>query len=169
MTLTILMALSLSTSILFSLSAHPLTLGLIIMIQTFLMSLMINVYNQSFWYMYILILTLIGGLLILFLYVISIASNNQFQFNKNYIIIIMLPIILILIIIWDPMILSKSMNINIHHEQNLLLMNPLNLNFKLFNFPSNMISIMLMTYLFMMLIIVMKITNPFLGPVRKLF
>lgn len=38
---------------------------------------------------------------------------------------------------------------------------------KLYNFPNNYINLILITYLFLLIVIVVKITNFFIGPIRN--
>jgi NADH-ubiquinone oxidoreductase chain 6 len=72
-------------------------------------------------------------------------------------------------IIVDPIFL-KSLIINneitsILASHSFIQENALNLN-KLYNFPTNIITIIIMNYLFLTLIAVVKITNVFYGPLR---
>lgn len=57
---------------------------------------------------------------------------------------------------------------NINNIKNLLIENSLILN-KLYSFPINLITILLIIYLFLTLIAVVKITNIFEGPLRPNF
>lgn len=73
--------------------------------------------------------------------------------------------------------IDKNLVINylINHEneplpqlENLIIENTLSIN-KLYNFPVNLITIILMIYLFLTLIAVVKITDIFEGPLRPNF
>lgn len=59
---------------------------------------------------------------------------------------------------------NESMN----EIKNLLIENCLTLN-KLYNFPTNILTILLIIYLFLTLVAVVKITNVFEGPLRPNF
>lgn len=50
-------------------------------------------------------------------------------------------------------------------SDNLIKENSINLN-KLYNFPTNLITLLLINYLLLTLIIIVKITNNFIGPLR---
>lgn len=116
-----------------------------------------------------------GGILILFIYITSLASNETFSFNINPKFIIFwytfFFIILISIYFIDFNILSieiKKINddknsfylLSILTEKNKIILN------KLYNFPINIITILLVFYLFLTLITSVKITNIFKGPLR---
>jgi len=150
---------------------HPLAIGIILLIQTFLISIIIGIISKTFWFSYILFLIFLGGILVLFIYVTSLASNEIFSFSlKSYFISIFIIIITLLVsIIVDPIFL-KSLIINneitsILASHSFIQENALNLN-KLYNFPTNIITIIIMNYLFLTLIAVVKITNVFYGPLR---
>ena len=85
-----------------------------------------------------------------------------------YFIIIFLLISLIILITDKILIFNNFINLD---NENLIIIksfmkeNSLVLN-KLYNFPINLITILLMIYLFLTLIAVVKITNVFEGPLR---
>lgn len=115
-----------------------------------------------------------GGILILFIYITSIASNEIFKFSINFKILfitfIFFTFILLFLIAFDFKILffNKILNIdniNLINIKNLFIENNLTLN-KLYNFPINIITILLINYLFLTLIATVKITNIFEGPLR---
>jgi NADH-ubiquinone oxidoreductase chain 6 len=109
--------------------------------------------------------------LVLFIYVTSLASNEIFNFSIK-ILIINLTILLIsslILIITDKTIIinyiiSNEIN-NLIYIKRFLSENTLILN-KLYNFPINLVTILLIIYLFLTLIAVVKITNIFEGPLR---
>nr|YP_009434629.1 NADH dehydrogenase subunit 6 [Dorcadia ioffi]ATF28034.1 NADH dehydrogenase subunit 6 [Dorcadia ioffi] len=159
-------------SLIFSYMNHPLTLGFLLMIQTLWISIIIGIISKTFWFSYILFITFLGGMLILFIYMTSLSSSDTFNFSFKMLLMIMFMMFNI-IILWmmkdwffinyfnnlDTMNNVFSMNLNL---------NTMNLN-KLYNFPNNMMTIMLILYLLITLIIVVKITNMFYGPLRKNF
>lgn len=154
---------------------HPLSIGFLLIVQTLLISLFTGIYSYSFWFSYSLFLIFIGGILILFIYITSLASNETFKFNINKKLIIFwyLLFFLIFLIFYlnDFKFLSieiKKINddknslfiIKIIAEKNIITLN------KIYNFPINMITIILVFYLFLTLITSVKITNIFKGPLR---
>nr|YP_003856692.1 NADH dehydrogenase subunit 6 [Mekongiana xiangchengensis]ADK77633.1 NADH dehydrogenase subunit 6 [Mekongiana xiangchengensis] len=150
---------------------HPMSMLLIIIIQTILISIMIGNLMESFWMSYILLLTFLGGMMVLFIYITSIASNEMFNLNSNNITInIMMTLILFIIVIAMEYFLLNdifknsettfiSLNIDMK-EMSYSLM-------KMYNYPSFQITIMMMIYLFLALVVVVKITNINQGPIRK--
>nr|UPX88626.1 NADH dehydrogenase subunit 6 [Ptychoptera scutellaris] len=167
----ILYSLSMIMSVIFMQMKHPLAMGMMLLIQTFLISMTMGIISKTFWFSYILFLIFLGGMLVLFIYVTSLASNEMFSFSfKSYFISIFIIMgTLLFSIMVDPMFL-KSLIMNnemstILTSQSFIQENTLNLN-KLYNFPTNIITIMMMNYLFLTLIAVVKITNVFYGPLR---
>lgn len=107
----------------------------------------------------------------LFIYVTSLASNEIFNFsNKIYLFLISNFFIIITIFLFsDKLIILNNLirqeNENLTFIKSFIIENSLNLN-KLYSFPINLITILLIIYLFFTLIAVVKITNIFEGPLR---
>nr|YP_010950986.1 NADH dehydrogenase subunit 6 [Thienemanniella majuscula]WML69327.1 NADH dehydrogenase subunit 6 [Thienemanniella majuscula] len=167
----ILMTSSFLNSALFVLMKHPLSMGIILLIQTLMICLISSLSAKNFWFSYVLFLIFLGGMLILFIYVISLASNEMFNFSFNLFMkmILMFFFICLVILFLDkfyfqqPLMMMESLkteNLNFLNIENNLLFN------KLYNFPTNMITILLMIYLFLCLIAVCKIINIYEGPLR---
>lgn len=118
-----------------------------------------------------LFLVFLGGILVLFIYVTSLASNEIFSFSIKILIIslTLLLIIFSLSLIIDKTIISSliinSEILQLTKLNNFLNEDTLNLN-KLYNYPTNLITLVLINYLFLTLIAVVKITNIFQGPLR---
>nr|YP_004564190.1 NADH dehydrogenase subunit 6 [Chilo suppressalis]AEF33925.1 NADH dehydrogenase subunit 6 [Chilo suppressalis] len=155
---------------------HPLSMGLMILMQTLLMCLMSGMIIKTYWFSYILFLTFLGGLLVLFIYISSIASNEMF---KLLIKIKLLTFFLLLImIIFNIMLLNNNLtwmnlsdnNLEMKNFFNMFLFfnneNKINLS-KLYNNQTFLMMMMMMIYLFITLIAVVKITNIFYGPLRS--
>nr|AMN09039.1 NADH dehydrogenase subunit 6 [Pedicia sp. ZK-2016] len=162
---------SLAMSLMFMQMKHPLAMGIILLIQTFLICLMTGSFAKTFWFSYVLFLVFLGGMLVLFIYVTSLASNEMFMFSMKLFMTMMTIIIMMWIIIMmmdSSIITSMMMNNEMMSNMNMELYiteNSINLN-KLYNFPTNMITLLLINYLFLTLIIIVKITNNFQGPLR---
>lgn len=92
------------------------------------------------------------------------------SFSIKLIIKILLVILTITILFaTDKFFLEKINNLDMKSYDNLNLLineNFLNLS-KLYEFPTNIITIILVLYLLLTLIVVVKITNSFLGPLRQ--
>nr|ANJ70373.1 NADH dehydrogenase subunit 6 [Contacyphon variabilis] len=164
---------SMTLSLIFMFLNHPISLGIVLLMQTILISLMSSFYTYSFWLSYILFLVMIGGVLILFTYITSIASNETFMFsNKLLIMIIMMFLVSIILSMIDKTFMFQLFKNNdmlpTNNIINFIKDNDLILN-KIYNKPSNLISLILINYLFLTLIIVVKITNINYGPLRQKF
>nr|YP_009236433.1 NADH dehydrogenase subunit 6 [Lucilia coeruleiviridis]AMH85562.1 NADH dehydrogenase subunit 6 [Lucilia coeruleiviridis] len=152
---------------------HPLAMGLILLIQTTLVALSSGIMTKSFWFSYILFLVFLGGMLVLFIYVTSLASNEMFTFSIKLLFISLTIFITMMISLFfmDKNFLLQYQNLEIKsiYDMNSYLMeNSLSLN-KLYNYPTNLLTILLMNYLLITLIAVVKITKLFKGPLRPMF
>nr|UJI65684.1 NADH dehydrogenase subunit 6 [Basilia ansifera] len=150
---------------LFLLIKHPLSLSLILMIQTFIISIISGMINKNFWFSYILFLIFIGALLILFIYITSLASNEIFNFSYKMIILFFIFMALLSKIpnFFSWKFSNSDMNTYMYYN----IMN--NTEFiMLFNFPTNLISFLIMLYLLFTLISIIKITKFFKGPLRMM-
>lgn len=135
------------------------------------MAIIIGIISKTFWLSYILFLTFLGGILILFIYITSLASNEFFFFNIKILLLIGSFFLIICISIYfiDKNIIYFYQE-NIEIKLNNVIINYINENFlnlnKLYNFPINFITILLINYLFLTLIVIVKITNINKGPLR---
>nr|ASN65960.1 NADH dehydrogenase subunit 6 [Odontocheila batesii] len=163
------------TSIFMSMN-HPMSMGLILLIQTILISIMSGLMSYTFWFSYILFLVMLGGMLVLFIYMTSLASNEMFQFSSKimlYIIMMMTIFLMIMLVMPDKqmlMLLIKNSNspeliyhMSVMNNDNLITLN------KIYNYPNNTITILLINYLLITLIVVVKITSINTGPLRQKF
>nr|YP_009049154.1 NADH dehydrogenase subunit 6 [Tribolium audax]AIE43747.2 NADH dehydrogenase subunit 6 [Tribolium audax] len=162
--LTLIMTCNMILSITFIFLNHPLSLGLILLMQTTLISLMSGNFASSFWFSYILFLILIGGMLILFMYMTSIASNEKFY--PNIWMIIPMMMILPLYFIVNPLTNNLIMNNEIlPYNKNTMIQSLL---IKYSNFPMMTILISMILYLLITLIATVKITEFKQGPIRQM-
>nr|QZI85909.1 NADH dehydrogenase subunit 6 [Aromia bungii]UUL71584.1 NADH dehydrogenase subunit 6 [Aromia bungii]UZA66538.1 NADH dehydrogenase subunit 6 [Aromia bungii] len=157
-------------SMMFLFMTHPLSLGLILLIQTLLIALMTGIMSLNFWFSYILFLIMVGGMLILFIYMTSVASNEKFKFSfKILVYLIMMMIGLLIMNFWaDHSMMYKLMNIDLNkflimYSSSSLIMS------KYMNLPSSLIFLSMIIYLLITLIVVVKISNINSGPLRQKF
>nr|YP_010507230.1 NADH dehydrogenase subunit 6 [Diplocheila zeelandica]UXF64381.1 NADH dehydrogenase subunit 6 [Diplocheila zeelandica] len=170
-----LLLLNLTMTITFMFLNHPLSMGLILLIQTLLISLISGLFTYSYWFSYILFLVMIGGMLVLFIYMTSLASNEMFNFSvkMSMFLISMFTLCMFMYMFIDYMMLNPTFkNSNMIEMFNNMIMlkneNLMSLNM-IYNLPNNMITLMLVNYLFLTLIAVVKITNINYGPLRQKF
>nr|QLY90250.1 NADH dehydrogenase subunit 6 [Fannia armata] len=152
---------------------HPLAMGLTLLIQTTFVCLTSGLMTKTFWFSYILFLVFLGGMLVLFIYVTSLASNEMFSFSIKLLFISfsIFMTMMITLFFMDKNLLLNYSNMEIQSTSNLnsyLTESSLSLN-KLYNYPTNLLTILLMNYLLITLIAVVKITNLFKGPLRPMF
>nr|AXS66058.1 NADH dehydrogenase subunit 6 [Cucujoidea sp. 42 KM-2017] len=144
---------------------HPLALGMMILIQTFFISIFMNSIFLNFWYSYIILLVMIGGLLILFIYMTSIASNEKFKMNYKIFFTTMTLALL------ELMFFNLNSNLSMN-EFTLSMKEKSNLNLSLIsfhNYPNSKIFIFSIIYLLITLIILVKICLNQKGPLRQIY
>nr|AKN01348.1 NADH dehydrogenase subunit 6 [Entomovelia sp. YC-2015] len=150
---------TLSTTIMFM--NHPLSMGFVLIIQTTIVSIMMNTIMKYPWYSYMLILIMLGGMLILFMYMASIASNEIMKFSLKIMVIMFMSFTITMLIMKTEIFLNLSQNMMMNeNQQNMSLM-------KLFNSNSSIMTILMAIYLLITMIYVIFITNSFEGPMRK--
>nr|YP_010385255.1 NADH dehydrogenase subunit 6 [Anatrichus pygmaeus]UPM51791.1 NADH dehydrogenase subunit 6 [Anatrichus pygmaeus] len=160
-------------SLIFITMNHPLAMGLTLLFQTIFISLITGMITKNFWFSYILFLIFLGGMLVLFIYVTSLASNEMFSLSiKSFMfnMFFMMTISFIIYLFMDSMMFNLNMineEMNSFNDYLFLKENSLSLN-KLYNFPTNYITILLMNYLLITLIAIVKITKLFYGPLRTM-
>nr|AQD17646.1 NADH dehydrogenase subunit 6 [Callosobruchus chinensis]AST14950.1 NADH dehydrogenase subunit 6 [Callosobruchus chinensis]ATL15420.1 NADH dehydrogenase subunit 6 [Callosobruchus chinensis] len=166
---TLLLSIMTMMAFLFFFLNHPLSMGLILLIQTILTTILSGINNFNYWFSYIIFLIMIGGMLILFIYMTSIASNEKFKFSPK-----------LWMIFWSQLMLSSLLSLLDQYFMNMTNMK-INLfkqdfltNYqfsmsKYFNYPSSLILYMIIIYLLITLIMVVKITNMNQGgPLRQM-
>nr|AML26565.1 NADH dehydrogenase subunit 6 [Staphylinidae sp. BMNH 1274698] len=162
-----LMMISMMMSIMFLFMNHPMTMGLTLLIQTILISLISGMLTYNFWFSYMLFLIMVGGLLILFIYMTSIASNEMFNYSSNIMIFMSFIMFSIMLIYLINDQFLYNLNFTFNENLNLLINN--NYLKKFFNYPAIIIILMMMIYLFITLIATVKITKIEYGPLRQLY
>nr|YP_009763125.1 NADH dehydrogenase subunit 6 [Cryptalaus larvatus]QIR63637.1 NADH dehydrogenase subunit 6 [Cryptalaus larvatus] len=155
-------------SVTFMFMNHPLSMGLILLIQTTLIAMITGLMSHNFWFSYILFMIMIGGMLVLFIYMTSVASNEKFMFSNKISILLFVTITTttLIMLISDQFILyQNSVNMDLMNSST-------NVTYylsmsKYLNFPLNSWMISLIIYLLLALIAVVKITNITYGPLRQ--
>nr|QIV24832.1 NADH dehydrogenase subunit 6 [Archetypus frenchi] len=169
MTMNMLVSTMLMLTLVFLCLNHPLSFGLILLAQTFLIAMITGMMNYNFWFSYILFLIMVGGMLILFIYMTSVASNEKFKFSPKIFIMIVLASLFSV-----PLMFKGKMNNEILYSmyelsnQNQLHENTLSLS-KFMNIPMNYNLMLIIVYLLITLVMVVKLTNIQHGPLRQKF
>nr|QZM06663.1 NADH dehydrogenase subunit 6 [Nysius sp.] len=145
----------LNLSLVFMWVKHPLSMVLIIILQTLIISVMTGMILSSFWFSYIIMMIMMSGMLVLFIYMASIASNEKFKFS---------------IILFSMMILSSPMILFLNYDNEMMNMNKtttLNMILNnLFSGTTMIITMVMVVYLLYTMITVSKIVNINEGPLR---
>nr|YP_009002473.1 NADH dehydrogenase subunit 6 [Ranina ranina]AIK66990.1 NADH dehydrogenase subunit 6 [Ranina ranina]BAO48229.1 NADH dehydrogenase subunit 6 [Ranina ranina] len=163
----IILLLTLLMSFTFTRLAHPLSMGLMLLIQTVVVCMMSGLSAYSFWFSYILFLIFLGGMLVLFIYVASLASNEPFFFSFTSFLSFMLVLISLslLLLFLDPLSLP-TLFLAAPSSLTLLPSSTPHMILWLYNNPSMGFTLFIIVYLLLTLIVVVKITSLFKGPLR---
>nr|YP_010988684.1 NADH dehydrogenase subunit 6 [Anaspides swaini]WOR81002.1 NADH dehydrogenase subunit 6 [Anaspides swaini] len=156
-------------SSIFLLTNHPLSMGLTLLFQTCFICLTSGMINLTFWFSYVLFLIFLGGMLVLFIYIASLASNEMFKMSFSF--------LFLTSVFW-----IFSLAFYLFSDFLMFYVNSTGINNFWLNFSSQLPnqgltsfvyapSIMLCTlflvfYLLLTLIVAVKITNNFQGPLR---
>nr|YP_010309701.1 NADH dehydrogenase subunit 6 [Berberomeloe castuo]UMR54818.1 NADH dehydrogenase subunit 6 [Berberomeloe castuo] len=159
-----LIIMNIALSIMFISLSHPLSLGLILLIQTTLISLMSGNFCFNFWFSYILFLVMIGGMLILFIYMTSIASNEKFMFSLKS----LAPLMITLNCIMIPILILFISDSPINNNMTTFKVNYMSTSMIKYTYlPMNMVFTFMIIYLFIALIAIVKIIDTKSGPLRS--
>nr|AGJ50512.1 NADH dehydrogenase subunit 6 [Austinograea alayseae] len=153
-------------SFLFSRLSHPLSMGLTLLLQTVMISLSVGISTYSFWFSYILFMIFLGGMLVLFIYVASLASNEFFIFSSSmfalyFIVFLVLTLVSIKL---DPILISTSSCLPSSSLASQI--STTTITSWIYSSTSMNFTLFIVLYLLLTLIVVVKITNLFKGPLR---
>nr|YP_010437832.1 NADH dehydrogenase subunit 6 [Euphaea ochracea]UTB53964.1 NADH dehydrogenase subunit 6 [Euphaea ochracea] len=142
---------------------HPMSMGIILLAQTVYICIMTSAMAQNAWFSYILFLVFLGGMLVLFIYMTSVASNELFQTSKSFM-WMMIPMLIML-----PLMMTDPMTMFNNSEEMFSMDNQSETwqTSSMFNYPNNIMTILAVMYLFLTLIVVVKITESHQGPLRS--
>nr|AZL35865.1 NADH dehydrogenase subunit 6 [Cosmoscarta mandarina] len=162
------LSMSIMSSSLFMTMKHPLSMGFMLMIQTMMSCMLNGMHTYSYWFSYILFITFIGGMMVLFIYMSSIASNEKFKFSMKLTFSMLLMLMLFMMMTnIDPNMMINNINTESLSYMNSKMSNKEIMSItKMFNFPSMMVSMMMIMYLLFTMISTVKITNIKEGPLR---
>nr|YP_009441874.1 NADH dehydrogenase subunit 6 [Xylosandrus morigerus]AOY40043.1 NADH dehydrogenase subunit 6 [Xylosandrus morigerus] len=155
-------------SFLFIMFENPLSKGYMLLLLTISTSLSASMMHLNSWFGYILFLVMVGGMLVAFIYMTSIASNEKFKFpSPLYMIIFMILASMMTIMAWKSELFFTMKYQSILESQEMIKMyNKMFMN-KIFSSPMSQVPIALMSYLFLALIMVVKMTDFIKGPIRQ--
>nr|AYP72682.1 NADH dehydrogenase subunit 6 [Cassida sp. EMHAU-15090501] len=158
------MTMSMIISMMFMIFKHPVSMMIMIMMQTMLVCMMCGLLSNLWWFSYLLFMVMIGGLLVLFMYMTNVASNEKFNTKKmNYFFYLMIICMIFFTIMEND--LTPLMNTSSWF--NFSKINMKYIIMKYYNYPSNNILFMMMIYLLITMIMSVKITDLSKGALRQ--
>lgn len=146
-------------------------MGIILLLQTLAICAITALINFHVWFSYILFLIFLGGMLVLFIYITSLASNEMFQFSFKMIALFVITMSsgMLLAIILDPLLLDfKIASSDIHKYMGNTYNSQIVLIGNIYSANTINTTLFIILYLLLTLIVVVKITYTFLGPLRML-
>nr|QUL61646.1 NADH dehydrogenase subunit 6 [Coenobita rugosus] len=156
-------------SFIFMRLVHPLSTGLVLLMQTVLISIVTGLFAKSYWFSYILFLIFLGGMLVLFIYVASLASNEQFKVSSEFFFIFFLALAVSFILIFvDPILMVNKIGYvtSTFMSQYFDVSNSAMSVSAIYNKPSAMFTMFIISYLLLTLFVVVKVMSSSSGPLR---
>nr|URT60185.1 NADH dehydrogenase subunit 6 [Arma chinensis] len=152
-----LMSLMITVSLILLTLNHPLSMGLILILQTLIVASVIGYMLSSFFFSYIIIIIMLSGALVLFIYMASMASNEKFKSPVNMITISFLFMIMSMVLLYyyNP---NNYNNIMCYSDYLSLI--------KTFNMITAQLTMMMIIYLLFTMIVVSNIAKTNQGPLR---
>lgn len=156
-------------SLIFTRITHPLSTGLVLLVQTILISVRTGLFKCTYWFSYILFLIFLGGILVLFIYVTSLAANEQFKFKREFIFMaLVFMFVSLLSVVFDPIYLTNKFDTSISS----LLGTPVEIRIAslrvrmIYNKPRAFFTLFVISYLLLALFVIVKIIRSSSNPLR---
>nr|YP_006883533.1 NADH dehydrogenase subunit 6 [Alvinocaris chelys]AFO37817.1 NADH dehydrogenase subunit 6 [Alvinocaris chelys] len=147
---------------------HPLAMGMTLLLQTIMICVAAGLSSSSMWFSYILFLIFLGAMLVLFIYVASLASNEAFSISTTLISALFLALSLgSMLWIVDPLLplLKTTIESSFLETSQFLFSTQATLSM-IYNPSAVNLTLFIILYLLLTLIVVVKITSTFFGPLR---
>nr|UPL65763.1 NADH dehydrogenase subunit 6 [Physomerus sp.] len=139
---------------------HPISMGITIIVQTMMMAMLTGLIMKSFWFSYIVMITMLSGMLVLFIYMASVASNEKLQMSNKLISLTVLMLLLSMM----AQLMTENYEDELMSSQTMTT-ETLSLN-SLMNMKFKNITMMMVMYLLFTMITVSHIVNITEGPLR---
>nr|YP_010692675.1 NADH dehydrogenase subunit 6 [Homoeocerus bipunctatus]WBV80563.1 NADH dehydrogenase subunit 6 [Homoeocerus bipunctatus] len=140
---------------------HPITMGITIIAQTLTIAMITGMMMGSFLFSYIIIITMLSGMLVLFIYMASVASNEKMYTSNKLIFASTLMLMMGMI----TQYYSENTELSMISTQTMM-QNEMMVLSTLFNHKFKMITMMLVMYLMFTMIVISFIVNISEGPLR---
>nr|YP_010936687.1 NADH dehydrogenase subunit 6 [Nesidiocoris poppiusi]WKW91657.1 NADH dehydrogenase subunit 6 [Nesidiocoris poppiusi] len=153
-------------NILFLIMKHPMSMGLILIMQTLMIALHVGCMMKTFWVAYIMVIIILSGMLVLFIYMASVASNEKFSNNSKLMITssMLFMFLVIMEYVLDTQIMMKKNS----GSTFMMYYKTSDIQFlqKMFTSEYMYITIMMMLYLFFTMIMVNYMVNKHEGTMK---
>nr|YP_010175173.1 NADH dehydrogenase subunit 6 [Olidiana obliquea]QSJ61378.1 NADH dehydrogenase subunit 6 [Olidiana obliquea] len=136
---------------------NPMQLGMMLLLQTMLTTILMNKIMASSWFSLITFIMMIGGLLILFIYMSSIASNEKIKMKFN-----MTLITIMILMPLDELLMSQT-----NYTEKLIISSENMSMSKMYNQKTLYMSMFMIMYLLLAMIMVSKMIKIYKGPLRS--
>uniref|UniRef100_A0AAU7YS69 NADH dehydrogenase subunit 6 n=1 Tax=Rhopalus qinlinganus TaxID=3151527 RepID=A0AAU7YS69_9HEMI len=140
---------------------HPISMGITVIMQTMTICMITGLMLGTFWFSYLIMITMLSGMLVLFIYMASVASNEKFFTSMKLIMFSTLTITM-----------SMIMEINETYVDNEFMkmmttnpIEPISLT-SMFNMKFKFITMTMVMFLFFTMFTVSLIVNISEGPLR---
>nr|YP_009906598.1 NADH dehydrogenase subunit 6 [Lysmata vittata]QLI42516.1 NADH dehydrogenase subunit 6 [Lysmata vittata]QQP21707.1 NADH dehydrogenase subunit 6 [Lysmata vittata] len=154
-------------ALLFTQMSSPLSMGVTLLIQTLMICSIMSFFLKSVWFSYILFLIFLGAMLVLFIYIASIASNEKFHLSSLFFCLPFLVLMMTLFSFWDPMTLFQPFLTEFSSTTQKEISTSSSFHISMIYSPSYMsMTMFVIVYLLLTLVVVVKITGSFWGPLR---
>uniref|UniRef100_A0AAU7YTL1 NADH-ubiquinone oxidoreductase chain 6 n=1 Tax=Rhopalus kerzhneri TaxID=3151525 RepID=A0AAU7YTL1_9HEMI len=140
---------------------HPISMGITIIMQTLTICMITGLILGTFWFSYLIMITMLSGMLVLFIYMASVASNEKFFTSMKLIMFSMLMIMMSMIM----EINETYMNNEFLKTQTSIPMELISLT-TMFNMKMKFITMSMVMFLFFTMFTVSLIVNISEGPLR---
>lgn len=147
-------------SILFILSSHPLVIGFLLILARLLYAFIVAYVRRTSWLAYTLVLVFLRGIIIIILYITSLSSNENIVINFKTIVFAGLSAG-VLPFIFKLEIKNSVLSINSYFTKTTF-----ELIHKTYRKILNETSLAIITYLFVVLIVAVKIISLGKGPIK---
>nr|QZI85948.1 NADH dehydrogenase subunit 6 [Eocanthecona furcellata] len=136
---------------------HPLSMGLILIMQTLITAMIVGYMMTSFFFSYIIIIIMLSGALVLFIYMASVASNEKFKSPLN------MTLGSTLFMIMSFIYINYH---NIQYNNNIINFNDAISLIKIFNMITAQLTMIMIIYLLFTMIVVSNVAKINEGPLR---
>nr|YP_665522.1 NADH dehydrogenase subunit 6 [Campodea fragilis]ABF49572.1 NADH dehydrogenase subunit 6 [Campodea fragilis] len=145
---------------------NPTPIIISIILQTILIAILLSIKMFSIWLPVILLLIMIGGMMILFMYMTSMIPNKHHSIKINIMILPAINLTIITLFIMNFLFPSTNFKSESMMTNKFFNLENFNMMTNLFSNNTYQITIFMAIYLLLTMIIIIKITNPWQGPLQ---